>query len=51
LSGSQGWYQADSVLQIFPVTYVEALAEPTTRELQEEAQMEAKVFASLGELD
>ncbi len=36
--------------QIFPVTYVEALAEPTAAELQEEAQEEAKVFASLGEL-
>jgi signal transducing adaptor molecule len=35
-------------LQIFPVTYVEAIAEPTPRELQEEAQEEARVFASLG---
>jgi hypothetical protein len=37
------------ITQIFPVTYVEALAEPTPAELQEEAQEEAKVFASLGE--
>jgi signal transducing adaptor molecule len=35
--------------QIFPVTYVEALAEPTARELQDEAQEEARVFASLGQ--
>ena len=34
--------------QIFPVTYVEAMPEPSPRELQEEAQAEAKVFASLG---
>lgn len=35
--------------QIFPVTYVEPLQEPTTTELQREAQEEAQVFASLGE--
>jgi len=34
--------------QIFPVTYVEPLPEPTTAELQREAQEEAQVFASLG---
>lgn len=37
------------IMQIFPVTYVEALAEPTARELQDEAQDEARVFASLGQ--
>lgn len=36
--------------EIFPVTYVEAMPEPSPRELQEEAQEEARVFASLGEL-
>jgi len=38
-----GWFQ------IFPVTYVEAMPEPSPRELQEEAQEEARVFASLGD--
>lgn len=32
------------------MTYVEAVPEPTSRELQEEAQEEARVFASLGRL-
>lgn len=30
------------------MTYVEALPEPTPKELQEKAQEEARVFASLG---
>lgn len=34
--------------QIFPVTYVEAMPEPSVQEIQEEAQEEARVFASLG---
>ena len=37
--------------QIFPTTYVEPLPEPTTQELQYEAQDEARVFASLGLVD
>jgi hypothetical protein len=32
------------------VTYVEPLPEPTTAELQRDAQEEAQVFASLGKL-
>lgn len=35
-------------MQIFPVTYVEPIPEPSTAELQREAQEEAQVFASLG---
>lgn len=41
------WLSTD--VQIFPVTYVEAMPEPTPAELQEEAQEEARVFASLGQ--
>lgn len=33
---------------IFPVSYVEPLADPTTMELQREAQEEAKIFAAQG---
>ncbi|BEI85818.1 hypothetical protein CcaverHIS002_0601050 [Cutaneotrichosporon cavernicola] len=36
---------------IFPATYVEPLPEPTYMELQEEAQEEARVFASLSIVD
>jgi signal transducing adaptor molecule len=43
------WQCVLTMVQIFPVTYVEALAEPSPRELQDEAQEEARVFASLGE--
>jgi signal transducing adaptor molecule len=32
---------------IFPLNYVEKLADPTTEELQREAQMEAEVFAEI----
>ena len=32
---------------IFPLNYVEKLADPTEEELQEEAQMEAEVFAEI----
>jgi hypothetical protein len=41
-------FQGELTLQIFPVTYVEPVPEPTTAELQREAQEEAQVFASLG---
>ena len=37
--------------QIFPTTYVEAMPDPSPAELAEEAQEEAKVFASLGMVD
>jgi signal transducing adaptor molecule len=32
---------------IFPLNYVEKLADPTAEELQREAQMEAEVFAEI----
>ncbi|GFZ47158.1 Class E vacuolar protein-sorting machinery protein hse1 [Saitozyma sp. JCM 24511] len=49
--GFKEWWRGacNGKIGIFPVTYVEAIAEPTPRELQEEAQEEARVFASLGE--
>lgn len=51
--GFKQWWRGASngKIGIFPVTYVEALPEPTPRELQEEAQEEARVFASLGLVD
>lgn len=51
--GFQEWWRGASngKIGIFPVTYVEALPEPSSRELQEEAQQEARVFASLGLVD
>lgn len=51
--GFQEWWRGASngKIGIFPVIYVEPLPEPTTRELQEEAQEEARVFASLGLVD
>lgn len=51
--GFKEWWRGacNGKIGIFPVTYVEALAEPTPSELQEEAQEEVKVFASLGMVD
>ncbi|KAI9636935.1 uncharacterized protein MKK02DRAFT_34014 [Dioszegia hungarica] len=51
--GFKEWWRGacNGRIGIFPVTYVEALAEPTARELQDEAQEEARVFASLGLVD
>ncbi|KAL1407493.1 ESCRT-0 subunit protein hse1 [Vanrija albida] len=51
--GFKEWWRGASngKIGIFPVTYVEALPEPSSRELQEEAQQEARVFASLGLVD
>lgn len=49
----QEWWRGacNGKIGIFPVIYVEPLPEPTSRELQEEAQEEARVFASLGLVD
>ncbi|CAK9781860.1 hypothetical protein CC85DRAFT_287451 [Cutaneotrichosporon oleaginosum] len=49
----QEWWRGacNGKIGIFPVIYVEPLPEPTARELQEEAQEEARVFASLGLVD
>ncbi|ADV23103.1 glycosyl transferase, putative [Cryptococcus gattii WM276] len=51
--GFKEWWRGacNGKIGIFPVTYVEALPEPTPKELQEEAQEEARVFASLGLVD
>lgn len=51
--GYKEWWRGASngKIGIFPVTYVEALPEPTASELQEEAQEEARVFGSLGLVD
>ncbi|EIW65817.1 hypothetical protein TREMEDRAFT_36025 [Tremella mesenterica DSM 1558] len=51
--GFKEWWRGacNGKIGIFPVTYVEAIPEPSPRELQEEAQEEARVFASLGLVD
>ncbi|WWD21174.1 hypothetical protein CI109_105658 [Kwoniella shandongensis] len=51
--GFKEWWRGacNGRIGIFPVTYVEAIPEPSPRELQEEAQEEARVFASLGLVD
>ncbi|WRT69235.1 uncharacterized protein IL334_006219 [Kwoniella shivajii] len=51
--GFKEWWRGacNGKIGIFPVTYVEAMPEPSPRELQEEAQEEARVFASLGLVD
>lgn len=51
--GYKEWWRGacNGKIGIFPVTYVEALPEPTAGELQEEAQEEARVFGSLGLVD
>ncbi|ODO04779.1 hypothetical protein I350_05389 [Cryptococcus amylolentus CBS 6273] len=51
--GFKEWWRGacNGKIGIFPVTYVEGLPELSTRELQEEAQEEARVFASLGLVD
>ncbi|OCF56299.1 class E vacuolar protein-sorting machinery protein HSE1 [Kwoniella mangroviensis CBS 10435] len=51
--GFKEWWRGacNGKIGIFPVTYVEAVPEPSPRELQEEAQEEARVFASLGLVD
>ncbi|WVQ93060.1 hypothetical protein IAU59_000124 [Kwoniella sp. CBS 9459] len=51
--GFKEWWRGacNGQIGIFPVTYVEAMPEPSPRELQEEAQEEARVFASLGLVD
>ncbi|WVR08922.1 hypothetical protein IAU60_005981 [Kwoniella sp. DSM 27419] len=51
--GFKEWWRGacNGRIGIFPVTYVEAMPEPSPRELQEEAQEEARVFASLGLVD
>ncbi|KAK1922734.1 glycosyl transferase [Papiliotrema laurentii] len=51
--GFKEWWRGacNGKIGIFPVTYVEAMPEPTPAELQEEAQEEARVFASLGLVD
>jgi signal transducing adaptor molecule len=48
--GFKEWWRGavHGKIGIFPVVYVEALPEPTAQELQEEAQEESRVFASLG---
>ncbi|OWZ75656.1 class E vacuolar protein-sorting machinery protein HSE1 [Cryptococcus neoformans Tu401-1] len=51
--GFKEWWRGacNGKIGIFPVTYVEALPEPTPEELRENAQEEARVFASLGLVD
>ncbi|WVN87815.1 uncharacterized protein L203_103010 [Cryptococcus depauperatus CBS 7841] len=51
--GFKEWWRGacNGKIGIFPVTYVEPLPELSPKELQEEAQEEAKVFASLGLVD
>ncbi|CAD6580443.1 MAG: ESCRT-0 subunit protein hse1 [Tremellales sp. Tagirdzhanova-0007] len=51
--GFKEWWRGacNGKIGIFPVTYVEAMPEPSPRELQDEAQEEARVFASLGLVD
>ncbi|ORY24203.1 hypothetical protein BCR39DRAFT_582372 [Naematelia encephala] len=51
--GFKEWWRGacNGNVGIFPVTYVEPLPEQTARELQEEAQQEARIFASLGLVD
>ncbi|WVQ74449.1 hypothetical protein IAR50_004050 [Cryptococcus sp. DSM 104548] len=51
--GFKEWWRGacNGKIGIFPVTYVEGLPELSARELQEEAQEEARVFASLGLVD
>ncbi|KAK4689366.1 signal transducing adaptor molecule, partial [Tremellales sp. Uapishka_1] len=51
--GFKEWWRGacNGKIGIFPTTYVEAMPEPSPRELQEEAQEEARVFASLGLVD
>ncbi|GMK56102.1 hypothetical protein CspeluHIS016_0211580 [Cutaneotrichosporon spelunceum] len=49
----QEWWRGacNGKIGIFPAIYVEPLPEPDYKELQEEAQEEARVFASLGLVD
>ncbi|KAL7421009.1 ESCRT-0 subunit protein hse1 [Cryptotrichosporon argae] len=51
--GFKEWWRGacGGKIGIFPVTYVEALPELSPADLQEEAQEEARVFASLGLVD
>ncbi|ORX39295.1 hypothetical protein BD324DRAFT_619177 [Kockovaella imperatae] len=51
--GFKEWWRGacNGKIGIFPTTYVEAVAEPSAKELQDEARDEARVFASLGLVD
>ncbi|WVQ81366.1 hypothetical protein IAT38_003489 [Cryptococcus sp. DSM 104549] len=51
--GFKEWWRGacNGKIGIFPVTYIEGMPEPSPSELAEEAQEEAKVFASLGLVD